>query len=86
MGYQNLNVTATVKRRTLKGWLAKRDMILRWLPIVEKLDGLSVKQAIPKKFAQKFNAPDCRYSARYLKLDSYRNKYKRIRNERNYAL
>ena len=77
MGYQNLDVTASVfkvNRGTLKGWLAKRDMILRWLPIVEKLDGLSVKQAIPQKFAHKFNAPDCRYAARYLKLDSYRKK------------
>lgn len=54
-------------------------MISRWLPIVEKLNGLSVKQALPKKFAQKFNAPDCRYTARYLKLDSYR---KRIQEDK----
>ena len=45
-------------------------MILQWFPIVEKLDGLSVKQAIPTKHAHKFDAPDSRYAVKYLPLKS----------------
>ena len=82
MGSQNLDVTAsifTVNRTTLKGWLSKKDMLLRWLPIVEKLDGVSVKNAIPKKFVHRFNALDSRYSSKYLKLNSYQ---KRIQEDK----
>ena len=77
MGSQNLDVTAsifTANRTTLKGWLSKKDMLLRWLPIVEKLDGVSVKNAIPKKFVHRFNAPDSRYSSKYVKLNSHQNR------------
>ena len=83
MGYQSLSLTATifgVKQTTLKGWLAKKHLISRWLPIVEKLDGLSVKQAIPTKHAHKFDAPDSRYAVKYLPLAPYR---KRLQEDAN---
>ena len=77
MGSQNLDVTAsifTVNRTILKGWLSRKDMLLRWLPIVEKLNVVSVKNAMPKKFVHRFNTPDSRYSSKYVKLNSHQNR------------
>ena len=65
----------------MKGWLAKKDMIKRWVPIVEKLDGASVKAAIPKKVANKYNAPDSRYAVCYIKLDFFRKKIQKNHNQ-----
>ena len=82
MGYQNLNVTASVfavNQTTLKGWLATKDMILSWLPrIVENINGLSVKQAIPSKHAHKFSAPSSYYAVKYLPLYLCPTKYRKI--------
>ena len=62
-------------------WVSKfEDMVLRWLPIVEKLNGHSVKQAIPSKYAHKFDAPDSRYAVKYLPLAPYR---KRLQEDAN---
>ena len=46
MGYKSLDFTAkifSVNLTTFKGWIEQNYMILIWLPIVGKLDGLSVK-------------------------------------------
>ena len=46
---------------------------------MEKLGGVSVKNTISKKFVHRFNAPDSRYSSKYLKLNSYQ---KRIQEDK----
>ena len=84
MGHRNLDLTASifsVNKTTLKGWLAKSDMIKRWLPIVEKLNGTSVKASIPKKFADKYSAPDSRYEVCSIKLDSYKKRVEKDNNQ-----
>ena len=77
MGHGNMDVTTSVfpvNRRTLKGWVTKKELISRWLPIVEKLNGPSVKRAIPIEHAYKYSAPDARYARKYISLGKYRKR------------
>ena len=82
MGRGNMDVTTSVfpvNRTTLKGWLTKKELISRWLPIVEKLNGSSVRRAIPMEHVDNYNAPDARYSRTHMSLFKYK---KRIQDDK----
>ena len=82
MGHGNLDITTSVfpeNRRTLKGWLTKKELISRWLPIVQKLNGPSVKRAIPIEHNYNYYAPDARYARKHISLVKYQ---KRIQDEK----
>ena len=84
MGGKSIHFTAKVfaiNYRTLGGWLSKLEMILRWLPIVKSLEGRSVRDAIPPKFIEKYQAPDARYDSKYLNLTTYEKKLKKLDND-----
>ena len=55
------------------------ELISRWLPIVEKSNGPSVKRAIPIEHAYNYNAPDARYARKHMSLIKYQ---KRIQDEK----
>ena len=67
MVFPNVNV-----RTTMKGWLTKKEMIAKWLQIVEKMDGISVKNAVPNKFAERFKLREEKYLSKYLDLRKFK--------------
>ena len=71
MGYKILDLTVKIlsaNQTTLKVWQQQqKDIILIWLLIVKKLDGVSVKNGIPVKYTGKFIVADDRYMGSRLK-------------------